>query len=84
MMAGLFDSLVQPGVYRTVGLPGWRTWNAVRTSEARRELRAEAFRPVMDVLRAAGAFGPRGRPPRSWRRVCRVDAGGGPTTTAGH
>jgi hypothetical protein len=74
IMAGVFDSLVQPGVYRTVGIPGWRTWNAVRKSEARRELRAEACRPVMEAMRAAGAFGRRDRPPRSWRRVCRVDA----------
>ena len=82
MMAGLFDSLVQPGVYRTVGLPGWRTWNAVRTSDARRELRAQSLRPVMDALRGAGAFGRRDRLPRSWRRVCRVEAHGKPIGVA--
>jgi hypothetical protein len=72
IMASVFDSLVQPGVYRTVGLPGWRTWNAVRKSEARQELRAEALRPVMEALRAAGGFGRQGRIPQSWRRVCRI------------
>ena len=73
IVASVFDSLVQPGVYRTVGLPGWRTWNAVRKSDARQELRAEALRPVMEALQAAGAIGRNGRIPRSWRRICRVN-----------
>ncbi len=80
LMASMFDSLVQPGVYRTVGLPGWRTWNSVRKSEARRQLRADAFRPVMEALRVAGVFGRRNHLPRSWRRACRVDATGNPVT----
>jgi hypothetical protein len=74
IMAGIFDSLVHPGVYRTVGLPGWRTWNRVRTTPTRRALRAEAFRPVCMTLRDAGAFGRRGRIPRSWRTACQLDA----------
>jgi predicted metal-dependent hydrolase len=70
MMASFFDSMVHPGVYRTVGLPGWRTWRAARRSTSRTRLRAEAMRPVYEALREAGAFGNRGKPPRSWRRLC--------------
>ena len=73
-MEGIFDSLVHPGVYRTVGLPGWRTWNRVRVSAERRDLRAEAFRPVAAALVASGAFGRTGRIPRAWRRACRIEA----------
>ena len=73
-MEGIFDSLVHPGVYRTVGLPGWRTWNRVRVSAERRGLRAEAFRPVAAALVASGAFGRKGRIPRAWRRACRIEA----------
>jgi hypothetical protein len=74
LVAGLFDTLVQPGVYRSVGLPGWRTWNTVRASASRQQLRAEAVRPVCEALRQAGAFGKRGRLPRSWQRLCQLPA----------
>jgi predicted metal-dependent hydrolase len=79
IMTGIFDSLVHPGVYRTVGLPGWRTWNAVRKSQSHRQLRAEALRPVLDAARDAGVFGHRGRLPRPWRQACLVDSRGTPT-----
>ena len=82
IMAGTFDSLIHPGVYRTVGLPGWRTWNAARNSESRRQLKADAFRPILAVLRDAGAFGRTHRVPRSWRKLCRVDIAGRPTGPA--
>lgn len=75
LMAGLFDTLVHPGVYRTVGLPGWKTWNTVRKSRTRRALRAEAFRPVLAALQGSGAFRG-GRVLRGWRRICLVDATG--------
>jgi hypothetical protein len=78
MMAGAVDSLVHPGVYETVGLPGWKTWNQVRKTPSRRQLRAEAFRPILTSLRETGAFGRRGRVPRSWRRECQVDGHGRP------
>jgi hypothetical protein len=74
LVAGLFDTLVQPGVYRSIGLPGWRTWNAVRASTSHQRLRAEAVRPVCEALRQAGAFGQRGRLPPSWRRLCEFPA----------
>lgn len=74
IMEGLFDSMVHPGVYRTVGLPGWRTWNATRKSPTRTRLRAQAMRPVYEALRDAGAFGRKASPPRSWRRLCELEA----------
>jgi predicted metal-dependent hydrolase len=73
IMTGVFDSLIHPGVYRTVGLPGWRTWNKVRKTAARRDLRTESFRPVCDALRTAGAFGDNGHLPRAWREVGPLD-----------
>ncbi|MGI8492949.1 MAG: diiron oxygenase [Acidimicrobiales bacterium] len=82
MMAGVFDGMVHPGVYATVGLPAWPTWNAVRRSPARRQLRAEALRPVCAALLDAGAFGRRGRLPRAWRTVCWLDRGGAPLPAA--
>jgi hypothetical protein len=73
IMAGVFDSLIHPGVYRAVGLPGWRTWNNVRKTPTRRSLRNESFRPVCDALRAAGAFGDGVRLPRAWREISRYE-----------
>ena len=35
VIGGMFDLLVHPGVYETVGLPGWDTWRAVRSDPAR-------------------------------------------------
>lgn len=69
IMTGVFDSLIHPGVYRAVGLPGWRTWNKVRKTQTRRNLKMESFRPVCASLRAAGAFGNSGRLPRAWREI---------------
>ena len=80
MMTGTFDSLVHPGVYATVGLPTWPTWHKVRKSAPRVALRAESFRPILAVLRDAGAFGRRRRVPRAWRKACCVDSGGAPMT----
>jgi len=78
VMAGIFDSMIHPGVYEVVGLPGWRTWNRARQTESRRQLRAESFRPVYTALVSAGAFGRRRRPPRAWRAACRLDSAGRP------
>ncbi len=63
-----FDSLVHPGVYATVGLPTWKTWNAARKTPQRMAMKRQVLRPVCDALIAAGAF--RGdRPTRAWRRA---------------
>jgi hypothetical protein len=72
-LATLFDSMVHPGVYKTVGLPGWRTWRAVRRSPARRQLRHTALSPVQRALADAGAFATPTRVPRPWRRLCGTD-----------
>lgn len=81
MMAGTVDSLVHPGVYETVGLPGWATWKAVARSPSRRQLKAEAFRPILAELVKLDGFGRsvlgRRRVPRAWRKVCLVDGRGG-------
>lgn len=82
MMVGTFDSLVHPGVYATVGLPAWPTWNKVRKSAPRVALRAESFRPILAVMMGAGAFGRRRRVPRAWQKACRVDASGAPMNLA--
>jgi hypothetical protein len=68
IVGGMFETMVQPGVYATVGLPAWRTWRAACRTPKRRDLRKRAVRPVLEALGAAGVF-PSGRLPRSWRRV---------------
>jgi hypothetical protein len=80
VIGGMFDMLVHPGVYETVGLPGWETWKAVRASAPRVELRHEATRPVLGALIDAGAVTP-GRVPKGWRELCGVDRQGEPGTT---
>lgn len=65
----MFESMVHPGVYATVGLPAMPTWRAVNRSEHRRSWRHEATRPVLEALVDAGAFGAR-RVPRAWRALC--------------
>ncbi|HET8929296.1 MAG TPA: diiron oxygenase, partial [Acidimicrobiales bacterium] len=63
-----FDSLVHPGVYATVGLPTWKTWNAARKTPERMAMKRQVLRPVCDALIAAGAFRD-DRPTRAWRRA---------------
>ena len=64
----MFDGLVHPGVYEVVGLPGWRTWRAVKHSPSRLALRHRATRPVLDALVDAGVLRT-GRIPTGWRRL---------------
>ncbi len=66
--AGMFDMLVHPGVYATVGLPTWETWKAARQTPERRALRRQVLQPVCDALVSAGVFRG-GRPTHSWRRA---------------
>lgn len=73
----MFDMMVQPLVYPTIGLPAWKTWSAVRHSEPRLALRREASRSVLKSLIDSGVFGP-GEVPRAWRRLCEVDRNGVP------
>lgn len=73
----MFDGIVHPGVYRTVGLPGWRTWRAAAKSAHQITTRHEAIRPVLAALVGGGIFRP-GRVPFGWRRLCGVDRNGEP------
>jgi hypothetical protein len=77
IIRGMFDLIVQPGVYETIGLPGWKTWDAVRRTPNRVAIRNEATRPVLEALIAAGAV-KRGRVNRLWRSLCGVDRHGRP------
>jgi hypothetical protein len=71
----LFESMVHPGVYRTVGLPAFRTWRAAHNTPERRALRYEATRPVLRSLVDIGAFGV-SRVPKMWQWLCGVNAAG--------
>ncbi len=72
---GMFDTIVHPGVYATVGLPTWQTWKAVNRSAGRTALRHRALRPLLTTLLDAGAFWG-GHVPRGWQRACGVDGRG--------
>lgn len=74
---GMFDTMVNPGVYEVVGLPGWKTWRAANRTEQRLDLKHQALRPLLAALTDAGALTP-GRIPSAWRRVCGVDRQGKP------
>jgi hypothetical protein len=68
MTVFMFDMIVQPFVYRTVGLPSLRTWLQVRRQPERVALRRQVARAVLDGLIAANVL-ERGRVPVFWRRV---------------
>jgi hypothetical protein len=72
---GMFDTIVHPGVYATVGLPTWQTWRAVNRSAGRTALRHRALRPLLTTLLDAGAFRG-GHVPKGWQRACGVDGRG--------
>ncbi|TMC49218.1 MAG: diiron oxygenase [Chloroflexi bacterium] len=71
----MFDTIVQPYVYPTVGLPALRTWRRVRRQPKRVALRRQCARAVFKGLADAGVFKP-GRVPLAWRRVAGVDRDG--------
>jgi hypothetical protein len=77
VIRGLFDTFVHPGVYRTVGLPGWKTWRAVNRTPTRVAIRHRATRNMLRALVDAGVLR-RGRIPRGWRGLCGVDRRGEP------
>lgn len=79
-IVGMFDMMVQPFVYPTVGLPAFRTWRRVRRLPRRLELRRQCARAVLKALIDAGVF-KRGRIPRAWRRVAGVRHDGTPVTS---
>lgn len=75
MIGGMFEMLVHPGVYETVGLPGWETWRRANRSPQRVALRHRALRPLLEALTEAGAVRA-GHVPSQWQRLCGVDAQG--------
>ena len=75
----MFDTLVHPGVYETVGLDGWATWQRVRATPERLAVRHRATRKVLAALLDAGVVRA-GAVPMSWQRLCAVDTAGVPTT----
>ncbi len=72
---GMFDTIVHPGVYATVGLPAWKTWRAVNRSAQRTAQRHRALRPLLNPLVDAGVFRG-GRIPRGWQEAAGVDRQG--------
>jgi len=68
----MFDTIVQPFVYPTVGLPALRTWLRVRRQPARVALRRECVRSVLQSLIDADVI-QRGSVPLLWRRAGAVD-----------
>jgi hypothetical protein len=82
---GMFDTIVHPGVYGSVGLPSWETWRAVNRTPGRTAMRHRALRPLLTPLLEAKAFRG-GRVPKGWRRAAGVDRRGHdlapPTATA--
>lgn len=73
----LFGSLVHPGVYKTVGLSGFRTWRRVNRSPQRVAVRHAGTRPVLRTLLDADVL-KAGRVPRAWQKLCGVDRNGEP------
>jgi hypothetical protein len=68
MIRGMFETLIHPGVYRSIGLPGFRTWRAALRSRPRIELRQEATRNILTALIDGGAM-KANRIPGPWRRL---------------
>jgi hypothetical protein len=77
MVGGMVDTLVHPGVYETVGLPGFATWRAANRSPERLAFKQEALGAVLGALLDAGVL-KRGRIPARWQEICGVDANGEP------
>jgi hypothetical protein len=77
MIRLLFDTMVHPGVFETVGLPGMETWRAMNRTANRRAIRFHATRPILETLCNEGILR-RGRIPRGWRELCGVDRHGVP------
>ena len=73
----MFDTIVQPFVYATVGLPPLRTWLRVRRHPARVALRQECVRAVLRALTDADVF-QLGHIPLLWRYAAAVDRAGMP------
>ena len=47
---GMFDTIVHPGVYATVGLPRFSTWHRANRTPYRVGLRRRAARPIVKAI----------------------------------
>ena len=74
----MFDTIVHPGVYATVGLPKFSTWRRANRSPYRVGLRRRAARPIVKAMLDAGVLRT-GRIPRPWRALAGVDRAGQPS-----
>lgn len=77
VVGDMFRMTVHPGVYETVGLPGWETWKKANKSPFRLQMRYEACSGVLKALIEAGVL-KKGRIPSGWRKLCGVDRAGNP------
>ena len=75
VVGDMFRMTVHPGVYETIGLPGWATWRRANKTPERLGLKYEACRGVLRALMDAKVFRP-GRVPRGWRTLCGVNRRG--------
>jgi len=73
----MFNILVHPGVYKTVGLPALKTWRAALRSAPRVALRHEATSNILKTLIDAGAINPK-RIPWGWRKLTGVKSSATP------
>lgn len=71
----MFNGMIHPNVYRTIGLPGLKTWLDAGRSPSRVALRHEATRPVLAALIDGGCIRS-GAIPARWRRLCGVGHSG--------
>ena len=69
----MYEFLVHPGVYETIGLPGWATWKAVNKLPERIAVRQQSTKPVLGALIDAGIVSPR-NVPSGWQSLCGVPA----------
>lgn len=65
----MYELLIHPGVYETIGLPGWETWKAVNQAPERIAIRHQGTRPILAALQDAGIISRR-RVPKAWRQLC--------------
>jgi hypothetical protein len=77
IIGGMFETLVHPGVYATVGLPAWSTWKKAKANPRRIAMRHTATRPIVKAMLEAGVLRA-GRVPSGWRRLAGVDRAGQP------
>jgi len=67
----MYEFLVHPGVYETVGLDGWATWKAVNKLPERIAVRQQATKPILGALIDAGMISSK-KVPKGWQNLCGV------------